>query len=96
MSHFSKSSQLTLSHHFHLNKNSSHFVSTYYCCYSRKIKQKMKQTYFGITGTPPELPSELGRSLFDGLEGICGLAGGCAGDGRCGGALTDSLAGSLK
>ena len=49
-----------------------------------------------MTGTPPELPSEFGRSLFDGLEGIWGLAGGCAGVGRCGGPLYISLGGSLK
>ena len=49
-----------------------------------------------MTGTPPELASEFGRSLFDGLEGIWGLAGGCATAGRCGGTLPDSLNGSLK
>lgn len=48
-------------------------------------------TYFGTTGMPPELLSEFERSLFDGLDGMWGLAGGCAGVGRCGGGLTVSL-----
>ena len=40
----------------------------------------------------PELASELERSLFDGLEGMCGLGGACtAGDGRWGGGLAGSL-----
>ena len=49
-----------------------------------------------MTGTPPEFASGFGRSLFDGLDGIWGLAGGCATAGRCGGGLIVSLGGSLK
>ena len=49
-----------------------------------------------MTGIPPEFASGFGRSLFEGLDGIWGLAGGCATAGRCGGALTGSLGSSLK
>ena len=42
--------------------------------HTKRDKIKKVNTHFGITG-PPEFPS-FGRSLLDGLEGICGLGGG--------------------
>ncbi len=43
-----------------------------------------------MTG-PPAGAAEFGKSLFDGLEGMLGLDGGCIVFGRCGVDLAGSL-----
>lgn len=87
-----KKTHLWMAQNFRIEKITSRPSS------ARSFKKNLKLpsmsinfTYLGTTGMPPELLSEFERSLFDGLDGMWGLAGGCAGVGRCGGGLTVSL-----